>query len=97
MTSKNYLAEWYLLEQKKLAVWTSGYPILGLDPSIWREDFERRVMNYSDYGVQSSRYGWQFDHIVPLALGGTDDLSNLRPRHWFGNQSAGGRLGGLLG
>lgn len=34
-----------------------------------------------EYGKRSS-YGWVIDRLVPLAEGGTDDVSNLIPLHW---------------
>lgn len=85
---------WELVE--RFGVWYKGTPIPGYDPAEWRRDFEGFAMRWSDYGDQSSEYGWQIDHIVAKALGGGDDLPNLRPRHWRGNQSAGGILAGAL-
>ena len=39
-----------------------------------------------DYGNTRSRYGWEIDHIVPVALGGKDDLTNLQPLQWENNR-----------
>lgn len=35
-------------------------------------------------------------HVIPVALGGTHDLSNLRPEHSRENSSAGASLGNRL-
>jgi hypothetical protein len=48
-----------------------------------------------EYGLLSEHV-WEIDHIVELALGGADDLANLRARHWRNNRSAGGYLGNAL-
>jgi hypothetical protein len=98
MAPKNFLYEAHLQEQKKLQVWAKGRVIPGYNPDHWRWDAFRTPIKYTDYGNQSSPNGWQFDHY-PLAesLGGTDDVSNLRPLHHATNASLGGLLGGILG
>ena len=45
------------------------------------------------HGQQTSQ-GWEIDHIVPVARGGTDALSNLRPLHWRNNDAKGDSLDG---
>lgn len=39
-----------------------------------------------DYGNARSRYGWEIDHVIPVAQGGTDDLTNLQPLQWENNR-----------
>ena len=80
---------------RKAASWQNASPIPGYDPALWRMDCDGRVIKWSDYGIKSD-HGWEIDHIVPVALGGGDDVSNLRARHWMGNSSAGGTLSNML-
>lgn len=42
------------------------------------------------YGKLSSD-GWEIDHIVPIALDGTDHPDNLQALHWKNNRSKGDR------
>src|SRR5689334_510192 len=88
-------------ERKKLAVWEKGKPIfqngIHYDPAVWRWDANGNPIKYSEYGNRSSQYGWEIDHYpIPGALGGGDDISNLRPLHCIANASHGGVLGSLL-
>ena len=50
------------------------------------------TISFSAYGSVSSRYGWEVDHRNALALGGSNDLANLRALAVKTNR----RLGGLL-
>ena len=96
MFSESLLTKAQLDEQKKLAVWAKGTPIIGYHEAVYRRDYMGRAMRYSDYGNRSSDYGWELGHIAPDVLGGSDNISNLRPEHWYTNSSAGGRLSTLL-
>lgn len=74
-------------EQLKRSVWVKGQIIPGYDASVYRRDDYGLAMRFSDYGDRNSNYGWEIDHITPVASGGGDHLGNLRPLHWRTNVS----------
>lgn len=67
------------------AVWRKGQSVAGYDPNDYRKDACGMWMKKSSYGTEGE-YGWEIDHIRPVAKGGTDDLSNLQPLHWQNNR-----------
>jgi len=82
---------------KRLAVWNKATPILGQHPALCRQDVFGNRIEFLEYGNRCSAFGWEFDHYpLPSSLGGTDDVSNLRPLHWRANASHGGVLQALL-
>lgn len=41
-----------------------------------------------EYG-KTTQYGWEVDHIKPVAHGGTDNVANLQALHWQNNRHKG--------
>ena len=76
-------------EARKLAVWSKGAIIPGLDPLVWRSDRYGNMIKFDERGNRNSQHGWEIDHITPASLRGSDDISNLQPLHWKANASKG--------
>lgn len=68
-------------------VWNKGQIIPGTDPNVVRKDRCGALIRRDKYGDTTPRgLGWEIDHNVPVAKGGTDDLSNLLPLQWENNR-----------
>lgn len=55
----------------------------------FRKDKCYTWMLFEKHGDRNSEYGWEIDHIKPVAHGGTDDLFNLQPLQWENNVEKG--------
>lgn len=69
-------------EEKKRRVWIKAAPIPGRDPALWRRDAGGAILFYPAFGEPTSPWAWAFAAIVDPALGGDEDVANLRPVHW---------------
>ena len=72
------------------AVWAKAQPSQSFVRTA-KTDVCGAAILRGEYGTESL-FGWEIDHIVPVASGGTDDLPNLQPLHWKNNRSKGDGL-----
>lgn len=61
------------------AIWEKASPIPGFDPTLWRLDARNEAICRFDYRCDGVRFAWEIDHVLPVALGGTDAPENLQP------------------
>jgi hypothetical protein len=74
-------------------VWSKALGIPGQDMRLWRQDQCGAYMYRDHYSNTNSKWGWEIDHIQPVAHRGTDDLSNLQALHWQNNRRKGDTVG----
>jgi hypothetical protein len=69
-------------EQQIQSVWDRGQAVEKFNPQKWRKDACGAWISRDQHGNTNSDFGWEIDHIRPVANGGTDELSNLLPLQW---------------
>lgn len=82
-------------EQKQIA-WSKARIVPGRDPNTIRKDACGAWIKWADYGNIDSEWGWEIDHIHPVALGGTNHPSNLQALHWKNNRAKGDSITGFM-
>lgn len=73
-------------------VWEKGTIDRQIDESgaYRRRDACGALIEWDEYDQNEERgYGWEIDHIKPVAEGGDDDIDNLQPLHWQNNRAKG--------
>ena len=60
-------------------IWRKGLKIKGMDPSFIRKDVCGAIILRQLFGDEKSDFGWNIDYIYPLAKGGDENMTNLRP------------------
>ena len=71
------------------AVWEKASKVDHFDPKQFRKDACGAWIIRSHYGLRTSIYGWEVDHVYPQSLGGDDNDNNLRAMQWENNKSKG--------
>ena len=68
-------------------VWEKGIVEENYDQNIVRKDACGAWILRNSYGNRNSKFGWEIDHVYPVALGGNNEEKNLRPMQWENNLS----------
>lgn len=71
------------------AIWDKADASTSSRPGVFRKDVAGAWIKRDDYGKQNSEYGWEVDHIKPVAKGGETELYNLRPLQHQNNAAKG--------
>jgi HNH endonuclease len=84
-------------QQEINSAWSKGRVMPDQSSSIYRWDKCGSVMQFNQYGNRGHNYGWEIDHINPVANGGTDIDNNLQPLNWKNNAAKSDKLNWLCG
>jgi 5-methylcytosine-specific restriction endonuclease McrA len=74
-------------------VWQKALGIPGQNMRLWRQDPCGAYMYRDHYGKTDSKWGWEIDHVQPVARSGTDAIANLQALQWQNNRRKGDTVG----
>ncbi len=88
-------------ESQKRQIWdNTTKPIIASNGvylhNLYALDYRNNEVHWNCFGDRESEFGWEIDHIIPVALGGRTIPRNLRVSHWKPNAILGGMLSARL-
>lgn len=78
-----------LTEDEINIIWQKARKVDQVDADMVRKDPCGAWIVRDKYGHPENEYGWEIDHIYPCAMGGDDNLANLRAMHCANARSKG--------
>ncbi|WP_202913846.1 HNH endonuclease signature motif containing protein [Pararcticibacter amylolyticus] len=74
-------------------VWKKATIVSDYDPNKIRKDTCGAWIQFDKHGeTMDEGLGWEIDHIMPVAKGGDDLISNLQPLQWQNNRAKGDKF-----
>ena len=70
-------------------VWNKAKVVEDFNSENIRKDACGAWIIRNQYGNRDSIFGWEIDHVYPEALGGGNEIENLRAMQWENNISKG--------